>query len=116
MITSHTNGLGFNPLLQDPALAIHPPLLYIGYVGFSAAFSLSVAAMSINVEEKIPWHSLHETFCISRWIFLSAGIALVRYGLTTNWDGVAGGFGILSKMPRLCLGYLALLGSFSHYC
>ena len=41
--------VGFNPLLQDPALAIHPPLLYIGYVGFSAAFSFSVAAISINV-------------------------------------------------------------------
>ena len=34
------DGLGFNPILQDPALAIHPPLLYLGYVGFSAAFSL----------------------------------------------------------------------------
>jgi cytochrome c-type biogenesis protein CcmF len=75
MITSHTNGLGFNPLLQDPALAIHPPLLYIGYVGFSAAFSFSVAAMSINVEEKIPWHSYMKPFVLAAWIFLSAGIA-----------------------------------------
>ena len=40
------NGLGFNPILQDPALAIHPPLLYIGYVGFSAVFSLSVATLT----------------------------------------------------------------------
>jgi len=75
MITSHTNGLGFNPLLQDPALAIHPPLLYIGYVGFSAAFSFSVAAMSINVGEKIPWHSYMKPFVLAAWIFLSAGIA-----------------------------------------
>ena len=45
MIPANPNGLGFNPLLQDPALAIHPPLLYIGYVGFSAAFSFSIAAM-----------------------------------------------------------------------
>ena len=75
MITSHTNGLGFNPLLQDPALAIHPPLLYIGYVGFSAAFSFSVAAMSINIEEKIPWHSYMKPFVLAAWIFLSAGIA-----------------------------------------
>jgi len=75
MTTSHTNGLGFNPLLQDPALAIHPPLLYIGYVGFSAAFSFSVAAMSINVEEKIPWYSYLKPFVLAAWIFLSAGIA-----------------------------------------
>jgi cytochrome c-type biogenesis protein CcmF len=75
MIQSHTNGLGFNPLLQDPALAIHPPLLYIGYVGFSAAFSLSVAAMSINTEEKIPWYNYLKPFVLAAWIFLSAGIA-----------------------------------------
>ena len=43
MIPAEANGLGFNPILQDPALAIHPPLLYVGYVGFSAAFSMSVA-------------------------------------------------------------------------
>ena len=42
------NGLGFNPILQDPALAIHPPLLYIGYVGLSAAFSIGVATLSLN--------------------------------------------------------------------
>jgi cytochrome c-type biogenesis protein CcmF len=74
MTASHINGLGFNPLLQDPALAIHPPLLYIGYVGFSAAFSFSVATMSINVEEKIPWHSYMKPFVLAAWIFLSAGI------------------------------------------
>ena len=48
------DGLGFNPILQDPALAIHPPLLYIGYVGLSAAFSISVATLSLNNNEKIP--------------------------------------------------------------
>ncbi|SVE44001.1 uncharacterized protein METZ01_LOCUS496855, partial [marine metagenome] len=57
IIPAQENGLGFNPILQDPALAIHPPLLYIGYVGFSAAFSFSIAAMSINTEEKISWYS-----------------------------------------------------------
>ena len=46
-------GLGFNPILQDPALAIHPPLLYIGYVGFSAAFSMGIAVLSLEKNEKI---------------------------------------------------------------
>ena len=38
-------GLGLNPILQDPALAIHPPMLYLGYVGFSLVFSLAIASL-----------------------------------------------------------------------
>mgnify|MGYP000282961147 FL=1 len=69
------NGLGFNPILQDPALAIHPPLLYIGYVGFSAAFSFSVSAMSIESIEKVPWYSYMKPFVLAAWTFLTIGIA-----------------------------------------
>ena len=71
-----TNGLGFNPILQDPALAIHPPLLYIGYVGFSAAFSISVAALTLGNNEKIPWFNYMKSFVLAAWTFLSIGIAL----------------------------------------
>ena len=53
MIPEQDNGLGFNPILQDPALAIHPPLLYIGYVGLSAAFSIGVATLALNNIKKI---------------------------------------------------------------
>ena len=70
------NGLGFNPILQDPALAIHPPLLYIGYVGLSAAFSIGVATLSLNNYEKIPWYSYMKPFVITAWTFLTIGIAL----------------------------------------
>ena len=70
------NGLGFNPILQDPALAIHPPLLYIGYVGFSAAFSISVAALALGNDEKIPWFNYMKSFVLAAWTFLSIGIAL----------------------------------------
>ena len=56
IIPTQENGLGFNPILQDPALAIHPPLLYIGYVGFSAVFSIGIATLSLENGEKIPWH------------------------------------------------------------
>ena len=70
------DGLGFNPILQDPALAIHPPLLYIGYVGFSAAFSISVAVMSIKNIGNIPWHIYMKFFVIVAWSFLTIGIAL----------------------------------------
>ena len=70
------NGLGFNPILQDPALAIHPPLLYIGYVGFSAAFSISVATLTLNNNEKIPWYNYMKPFVMAAWAFLTIGIAL----------------------------------------
>ena len=76
MIPAQANGLGFNPILQDPALAIHPPLLYIGYVGFSATFSMAVATLSLNNSEKIPWYNYMKPFVVAAWTFLTAGIAL----------------------------------------
>ena len=69
------NGLGFNPILQDPALAIHPPLLYIGYVGFSAAFSLSIATMKLKKVGTIPWYRYMKSFVGIAWAFLTIGIA-----------------------------------------
>ena len=75
MITLENNGLGFNPILQDPALAIHPPLLYIGYVGFSAAFSLSIAALSLKNNESIFWYNYMKPIVAIAWTFLTIGIA-----------------------------------------
>ena len=72
---AQADGLGFNPILQDPALAIHPPLLYIGYVGFSAAFSISIATLALENNEKIPWHSYMKPFVVAAWTFLTIGIA-----------------------------------------
>ena len=76
ILPAQPNGLGFNPILQDPALAIHPPLLYIGYVGFSAAFSLSIATLSLRNNEKIPWYIYMKPFVMAAWSFLTIGIAL----------------------------------------
>ncbi len=76
MIPAQENGLGFNPILQDLALAIHPPLLYIGYVGFSAAFSISIATLSLTNIEKIPWYDYMKSFVVVAWTFLTIGIAL----------------------------------------
>jgi len=69
------NGLGFNPILQDLALAIHPPLLYVGYVGFSAVFSLALAAMTVENIQKIQWYIYMKTFVMIAWTFLTIGIA-----------------------------------------
>ena len=48
IIPTPNEGLGLNPILQDPALAIHPPLLYIGFVGSSIYFSAAIASMLVN--------------------------------------------------------------------
>jgi len=76
IIPPQPDGLGFNPILQDPALAIHPPLLYVGYVGFSAAFSMSIAALTLNSNEKILWYYYMKPFVLAAWTFLTIGIAL----------------------------------------
>ena len=76
IIPTQVNGLGFNPILQDPALAIHPPLLYIGYVGFSAAFSISIATLVLENGKKFPWYKYMKPFVMVAWTFLTIGIAL----------------------------------------
>ena len=65
IVPARENGLGFNPILQDPALAIHPPLLYIGYVGLSAAFSIGIATLKLEDNEKIAWYSYMKPFVIT---------------------------------------------------
>ena len=71
-------GLGLNPILQDPALAIHPPMLYLGYVGFSLVFSLAIASLLRNNLEK-DWIAEIRKWSIISWGFLTAGIALGSY-------------------------------------
>ena len=73
---NNVDGLGFNPILQDPALAIHPPFLYIGYVGLSAAFSMSIATLNLHNNEKIIWYNYMKPFVAAAWTFLTLGIAL----------------------------------------
>ncbi len=66
-------GLGLNPILQDPALAIHPPLLYIGFVGSSIYFSAAVASLLTNYSGKLFAHSIKNWVLIS-WSFQTLGI------------------------------------------
>ena len=68
-------GSGLNPLLQDPGLAFHPPLLYLGYVGLSAAFAFAVAAL---VERQVgpAWARAVRPWVLAAWSFLTAGIVL----------------------------------------
>ena len=68
-------GAGLNPVLQDPALAAHPPMLYLGYVGFSIAFSFAIAAL---IEGKVDaaWARWVRPWTLAAWSTLTLGIAL----------------------------------------
>jgi len=69
------NGQGLNPLLQDPGLAFHPPMLYLGYVGFSMAFSFAIAAL-IEGRVDAAWARWVRPWTLAAWSFLTAGIVL----------------------------------------
>ena len=69
------NGADINPVLQDPALAIHPPTLYLGYVGFVIPFACALAFL-INGNTEIKWEELVRKWSVSAWIFLTLGITL----------------------------------------
>ena len=69
------DGQGLNPLLQDPGLAFHPPFLYLGYVGFSIAFSFAVAAL-IEGRVDAAWARWVRPWTLAAWCFLTLGIAL----------------------------------------
>ena len=99
-------GLGLNPILQDPALAIHPPILYLGYVGSSIIFSSSLAASVLKYISKT-WAKHIKVWILISWIFLTLGIMLgsiwayyeLGWGGFWFWDPVEN----VSLMPWLCL-------------
>ena len=75
LVPAAVDGGDLNPLLQDPGLAIHPPLLYIGYVGFSVAFAFAIAAM-ISGQLDRKWARWTRPWTTVAWLFLTLGIAL----------------------------------------
>ncbi len=101
-----TEGLGLNPILQDPALAIHPPILYLGYVGSSVIFSSALAATSLNYISQM-WARHIKKWVLISWIFLTLGILLgsiwayyeLGWGGFWFWDPVEN----VSLMPWFAL-------------
>ena len=99
-------GLGLNPILQDPALAIHPPILYLGYVGSSIIFSSTLAATTLNNISR-EWAKHIKQWVLVSWIFLTLGILLgsiwayyeLGWGGFWFWDPVEN----VSLMPWLAL-------------
>jgi cytochrome c-type biogenesis protein CcmF len=82
------NGNGLNPLLQDPGLAFHPPMLYLGYVGFSMAFSFAVAAL-IEGRVDAAWARWVRPWSLMAWCCLTLGIAMGSWWAyyTLGWGG-----------------------------
>ncbi|MBI5941050.1 MAG: cytochrome c biogenesis protein CcsA, partial [Caulobacterales bacterium] len=75
LLTAPVEGRSLNPLLQDPALAFHPPFLYLGYVGFSVVFSFAVAAL-IEGRVDAAWARWVRPWTLAAWSCLTVGIAL----------------------------------------
>jgi cytochrome c-type biogenesis protein CcmF len=69
------NGADINPVLQDPLLAIHPPMLYMGYVGFVIAFGQAIAFL-FEGKPEIKWEKQVRSWSLASWSFLTLGIAL----------------------------------------
>ena len=75
LLPGAAEGRDLNPLLQDPGLVIHPPMLYMGYVGFSVAFAFAVAAL-ISGQLDTAWARWSRPWTTAAWIFLTLGIAI----------------------------------------
>ncbi|OYW80537.1 MAG: c-type cytochrome biogenesis protein CcmF [Polynucleobacter sp. 32-46-5] len=75
LIPAAQDGRSLNPLLQDPGLVFHPPMLYMGYVGFSVAFAFAIASL-LSGRLDAAWARWSRPWTTAAWIFLTLGIAL----------------------------------------
>jgi cytochrome c-type biogenesis protein CcmF len=136
------NGRDLNPLLQDPGMVIHPPLLYMGYVGFSVAFAFAIAAL-LDGKLDAAWARASRAWTLAAWMFLTLGIMLgsgwayyeLGWGGWWFWDPVEnasfmpwlvgtalvhslaatakrGAFRAWSALLAICAFSLSLLGTF----
>ena len=93
------DGFGLNPLLQYPEMVIHPPMLYLGYVGFAVPFAFALGALMMRYPGE-KWIHITRRWTMVTWLFLTCGIFLGRTGPTPCLAGEATGVGIPSKTPH----------------
>jgi len=87
LLPAAADGRDLNPLLQDPGLVIHPPMLYMGYVGFSVAFAFAIAAL-IGGKLDATWARWSRPWTTVAWVFMTIGI-----GLGSSWAYYVLGWG-----------------------
>ncbi len=75
LLPAAADGRDLNPLLQDPGMVFHPPMLYMGYVGFSVAFAFAIAAL-LDGKLDATWARWSRPWTTAAWVFLTVGIAL----------------------------------------
>ncbi len=91
----HADGFGLNPLLQYPEMVIHPPMLYLGYVGFSVPFAFALGALMMRYPGE-KWIHITRRWTMVTWLFLTCGIclgmhwayAVLGWGGYWGWDPV----------------------------
>jgi cytochrome c-type biogenesis protein CcmF len=88
LLPAPPDGQDLNPLLQDPGMVVHPPMLYMGYVGFSVAFAFAVAAL-ISGRLDAAWARWSRPWTLIAWAFLTCGIAMGSYWsyYVQGWGG-----------------------------
>jgi cytochrome c-type biogenesis protein CcmF len=103
LLPAAADGRDLNPLLQDPGMVIHPPMLYMGYVGFSVAFAFAVAAL-IGGNLDAQWARWTRPWTTVAWLFLTLGIAIGSWWAyyELGWGGWW--FWVRWKTPPSCPG------------
>ena len=94
---------GLNPLLQYPAMAIHPPMLYLGYVGFTVPFAFAMASL-ISKQPGEGWIHTTRRWTLITWLFQTTGVCWAWAGRMRCSVGAATGPGTRWKMHRCCRG------------
>jgi cytochrome c-type biogenesis protein CcmF len=100
LLPGPSQGRDLNPLLQDPGMVIHPPMLYMGYVGFSVAFAFAIAAL-LSGRLDATWARWSRPWTTIAWMFLTLGIAL---GSGWAYYELGWGSGTRWKTRRSCRG------------
>ena len=110
LITAVPDGNGLSPLLQYPAMAIHPPMLYLGYVGFSVPFAFAIGSL-ITRQPGDSWIHTTRRWTLVTWLFQGTGVMLGAAWRITCSGGAAIGDGIRWRTLPCCPGLAA-----PHFC
>lgn len=111
-VTAVQDGVGLNPLLQDPWMAVHPPVIFIGYALLAVPFAYAMGAL-LKDEDQKSWLEPARRWALFAWGFLGGASSSAATGPIRCSAGAATGAGTLSRTPRSCRGCSLALSSTS---